>query len=471
MTDNLDFAYRIYYDYQNYLEYSLTNRRVKHSDILPLIDRLREGNIFTVTEAGKSAEGRDIFLIKAGTGKTKVFLWSQMHGDESTATRALFDIFNFFLLKDNYNSFKDTLFDKLTIYFMPMVNPDGAELFKRTNIFDIDINRDFVRLQTPEAKLLKDTFNKINAEFGFNLHDQSILYSAGHNFNTATLSFLAPAFDAEKSVNSVRENSMKLIGSMFNTVNSFIPGHIAKYPDDFEPRAFGDNFQGLGMSTILIESGGWKDDQEKQYIRKLNFITLLIGLKSIAEESYNDVALDIYDSIPFNEKDLMDLVLRNLRYKNNGYEYFVDIGIIRTEINGSLSSEYFVKSSIEEIGDLSILFGYEDLDLMGMEVIPGKTFPEEFSSIEDFKKMNIHSLYADGYTNIILSDNNLNEEITELPINIIKKSKTIDTSIKVGSPANLIIQRENKIIYIVLNGFLYDPSRQTGSIKNGMILH
>lgn len=471
MTNNLDFAYRIYYDYQNYLETSLTSRRVKHSDILPLIDRLREGNIFTVFEAGKSAEGRDIFLVKVGTGKIKVFLWSQMHGDESTATRALFDIFNFFHSNDNYNNFKDSLFEKLTIYFMPMVNPDGAELFQRTNIFDIDINRDFVRLQTPEAKILKDTFSNINAEFGFNLHDQSTLYSVGHNFNTATLSFLAPPFDVEKSVSPAREKSMKLIGSLFDTMSSFIPGHIAKYPDEFEPRAFGDNFQGLGMGTILIESGGWKDDLEKQYIRKLNFIALIIGLKSIAEESYNDVALDIYESIPFNEKDLLDLILRNLRYKKNGHDLLVDIGIIRTETNSSHSSDYFVKSSIEEIGDLSVLFGYEDLDLKGMEVFPGKTFPKEFSLLEDIKKMDIHSLYYDGYTNVILNDDNLRGEISELPINIIKKSQTNNAAIQAGSPANLIIQRENQIIYIVLNGFLYDTSRRSGTIRNGMILH
>ncbi len=469
MTNDLDFAYRIYYDYQNYLEKSLSNRRIKYSDILPLINRLRSNNIFTISEAGKSAEGRDIFLIKIGKGKTKVFLWTQMHGDESTATMALFDIFNFFASNDSYSTVIDNLFEKLTIYFMPMVNPDGAELFQRRNVFDIDINRDFVKLQTPEAKILKETFHNINAEFGFNLHDQSTLYSTGHSYNTATLSFLAPAFDIEKSVSPAREKSMKIIGSLFNTMSSFIPGHIAKYPDEFEPRAFGDNFQGLGMSTILIESGGWKDDTEKQFIRKLNFISLLIALKSIADESYNNESIETYDTIPFNEKDLLDLILRNLKYKKGGHEYTIDIGIIRTELNGLSSSNYFVKSSVEEIGDLSVLFGYEDLDLDGMEVFPGKTFPKEFSSMEEVEKLDLNTLYLEGYTNIILSDDNFSQDISELPINVIKKSQKYINGIQVGNPANLLIQKENQIMYIVLNGFLFDPSKQDGRIRNGIV--
>ncbi|MHB1686674.1 MAG: M14 family zinc carboxypeptidase [Ignavibacteriaceae bacterium] len=469
MLNDLDFAYRLYYDYQNYLEVSLSHRRIKHSDIFPLIERLRELKAFTVYEAGKSVMGKEISLIKIGAGETKIFLWSQMHGDEPTATMALFDIFNFFSSNDAYANFKEKLLERLTIYFMPMVNPDGAELFQRRNIFDIDINRDFIQLQTPEAKILKETFDNLKADFGFNLHDQSTLYSAGHSFNSATLSFLAPAFDFEKSINPVREKSMRLIGKLFNVMSSFIPGHVAKYSDEFEPRAFGDNFQKLGTSTILIESGGWKDDIEKQFIRKLNFISLLTAFKLIAEESYNDEPFETYDAIPSNEKDLMDLILRNLRFRKDGHEYLIDIGIIRNEINNSSASDYFIKSSIDEIGDLSVFFGYEDLDLTGMEVFPGKTYPNEFYSVEEIEKLDFNSLYLNGYTNVILNNKIFIEEFSNLPINIIVKPQKDTSGIKIGNPANLIIQKENKIRYVVVNGFLFDPHNQIGSIRNGVV--
>ena len=103
MAQNIQIAEKLYYDYELYKENKLQVRRFKHADILPLINEVKRKGVFSVSVAGKSAEGRDIFLISAGQGKSKVFLWSQMHGDEATATMALFDVFNFFQSNDEFN--------------------------------------------------------------------------------------------------------------------------------------------------------------------------------------------------------------------------------------------------------------------------------------------------------------------------------------------------------------------------------
>src|SRR5512140_2302876 len=58
----------------------------------------KASGLWTVTEIGRSYEGRPLRLVSAGKGKTAVFGWSQMHGDESTATMAILDILNFLLL-------------------------------------------------------------------------------------------------------------------------------------------------------------------------------------------------------------------------------------------------------------------------------------------------------------------------------------------------------------------------------------
>src|SRR4030066_250151 len=229
---------------------------------------------------------------------------------------ALFDVFNFFQANDGLHDIKKAILDSLTIYFMPMVNPDGAEVYQRRNIFDIDINRDAVRKQTPEGELLMNVFDSLKADFGFNLHDQSTRYSVGNSSKPVTLSFLAPTVDYEKSVSPVREDAIKLISGIYKNISHFIPGYIAKYTDDFEPRAFGDNFQKLGTRTILIESGGYKDDPEKQLIRKMNYLSLHFAFKSIAEKTYKNEDPGVYEKIPFNEEFIMDLILRNLKYKN-----------------------------------------------------------------------------------------------------------------------------------------------------------
>ncbi len=471
MAQDIDLANMLYYNYQSYKEPSLTKRRFKHSDISSLIQRLKNNDIFTVNKIGESAENRSIFLISFGTGKTKIFLWSQMHGDESTATMALFDILNFLSANDNFNEFRQTLLEKTTIYLIPMVNPDGAELFQRRNIYDIDINRDASRFQTPEGKILKEVFDNLKADFGFNLHDQKTRYSAGHTFKSATLSFLAPPVNNSKEINSVRRNAMKLIGEIFNTMSGFIPGHIAKYKDDFEPRAFGDNFQKSGTSTILIESGGWKDDTEKQFIRKMNFIALLASFKSIAEKSYENEKLDTYENIPLNEEDLFDLILRNLKFKSNGSEYLIDLGIARNEINIDKSNDFYYKSILEEKGDLSVYFGYEDYDFTGMEIKPGKTYEKVFSSISEIKKLDICDLYKNGYTNVLIKSDKFDQKYTNLPINIVLNSEPQrQNKISLEESPNYIIVKDEQVRYVVINGFLYNVIYNTGEIINGIIL-
>jgi len=457
MTNITDFTNRIFYSYDNYKEQSLTNRRFKHADILPLIEKLNMVGVFKVDKAGESVQKRSINLIKFGHGKTKVFLWSQMHGNESTATMALFDIFNFIGAYDGFNDVRKRLSENLSIYFMPMVNPDGAEVFERRNSLEIDLNRDASAQQSPESKILKDTFDNLKSDFGFNLHDQNILYSAGHTFKSAALSFLAPPIDYEKTIDATRSNSMKLIGLLFESLSSFIPGHIAKYKDDFEPRAFGDNFQKSGTSTILIESGGWKDDHEKQFIRKLNYTAIITALYSIAVKSYVKEKLDVYNSIPFNEEDLMDLIIRNLKFKKDEIEFRMDIGITRTEKNINSAKDFFYESVIEDIGDLSTFFAYEDYDFNGMEIISGKTYDKAFSSLKEILKLKPNELYQKGFTNIILNAPLENIIQKDLPFYIFNNSeRQKESEIKIDEVPNFILKNKNKVKFALINGFLID---------------
>ncbi len=134
MPQNFDLEQDLYNNYEKFREKTLTHRRFKHSDILPLIKQLENSKDFTVNKVGSSVENRDLFLISIGQGEKKVFLWSQMHGDEPTATAALFDIFNFFS-DSSLSDFKKHILSKVTLYFLPMVNPDGAEKFERRNSF------------------------------------------------------------------------------------------------------------------------------------------------------------------------------------------------------------------------------------------------------------------------------------------------------------------------------------------------
>lgn len=360
----------LFKDYDNYREKKLNSDFISHSQLTELIRGIQTKNIFRTDKLGESLDGKEIFSVACGSGETKILAWSQMHGDEPTATAALFDLFNFFFSKDQFDDLRKTLLKKITFHFIPMLNPDGAETFTRENAFNIDLNRDALRLQSYESKILWDYAEKIEPEFGFNLHDQNSYYTAGRLNNASAISLLAPTMNHVKSINYIREKSMQVICRINEALSQFIPQNIARYKDDFEPRAFGDNFTKKGISTILIESGFYKNDVKKDFVRKLNFVALLSGFNSIAEKDYENVDHKKYFDIPENEELLFDLLLRNLTLNYNGRNFKVDIGINREKKRNKESQSFYFKSKIADLGDLSIFYGIEEHDLAGYQVIP-----------------------------------------------------------------------------------------------------
>jgi hypothetical protein len=446
----------LYKSHDQYKERSLNDRRFKHADILPLLQNLDAP--FQVIPAGKSIEGRTINLVKYGDGPITILLWSQMHGDEPTATMALMDILNFLKGHDKFNPLRQKWADKLTLYFIPMLNPDGAERFQRRNALGIDLNRDAIRLQTPEAQILKKIRDEVDADWGFNLHDQNRYYAAGPNPKSATISFLAPAFNAQKEINFGRASAMKLISEMNSALQLYIPNKVAKYSDAFEPRAFGDNIQKWGTNTILIESGALKGDREKQEIRRLNYMILLTAFESIATGKYEKRGVDEYEKIPFNAgNSFNDLLLREVQIPLNDQWYIVDIGFKSAEISSKSNPDgYYLKSKISDLGDLSVYFAYEEFSGLGYRAIPGQTYPRTIHSISQLSNLDIWELWSEGYTSIRMPDAPNRIKYANLPIQVLTGNKKADSKILPGKNPGLLIQKNQQTRFVVVNGKLYD---------------
>ncbi len=359
--------------HDSFKEKAFKNRRFKHRDVLARIAACG----FENCSVGCSFEGRDIRKITAGHGKRKVLLWSQMHGDEATATMAIFDILNFLRSSGTpeFDGMRKTILGHLELHFVPMLNPDGAERFQRRTAQEIDMNRDALALQCPESRILKSLVTDLRPEFAFNLHDQAVYYAVGDTPVQSTIAFLATASDADRGWNPVRTRAMQVICKMNEQLQEIIPGRVARFSDEFEPRAFGDNIQQWGSSLILVESGAYPEDPEKQYIRALNFYSILEALLAIAEESYTGFALETYEAIPVNNRSFLDLKITNLRVPCPGGHYTVDLGILRTEKNTSRAKNFTHTSVIEEIGDLSVFHGIEVFDAQGGEWKPLEDFP------------------------------------------------------------------------------------------------
>ena len=460
----------LFTNYETYKETTLSKRRFKHADIQPLIESLKEINGFEVRVLGKSIEKKTISMISIGSGKTNVLLWSQMHGDESTATMAIFDIINY--LKLNKESLKN-----IKIHFIPMLNPDGAERFTRRNAIGIDLNRDAIRLQSPEAKILKAARDSLQADFGFNLHDQSKYYNAKLTEKPATISYLAPAYDYEKHINTTRANAMKIIIQMNDIIQQYAPGQVGRYSDEFEPRAFGDNIQKWGTSTILIESGGYKNDPEKQFIRKLNYVSILAAIHSISNKSYENIPIGKYKKIPINDRKLFDLKVTNLKFSYLGEEYMVDLGIHNFEKENKDHSDFYNIGKISDIGDLSTYYGYEVINAENFTFQPEKTYPKIIPNFEEFKKLDFIKILDQGYTTISIDSLPAEIKFIHYPVNIINarnikilRNNTIPKPpLNIGLNPTFLLYQNDKVVYAVINGFVFDLKKNENGIKNGLV--
>jgi hypothetical protein len=371
-------AATLFSDYEEFRLDHLRPSNCKHGIVIPELQEMvaRSNSLMKIQELGRSVEGRSINLVTCGRGEKRILLWSQMHGDEPTATLALMDLFAF-LSNRRQDEWVRKMLGAVTFSVIPMLNPDGAERIQRFTAVNIDMNRDARTLATPEACILRECQKKLSPAFGFNLHDQG-LSSVGNSSAVTAVSLLAPAQDERKSTAPARVRAMRLGAFVAGILGKFAKGHIATYDDTYEPRAFGDNMQSWGTSTLLIESGHWPQDPEKLFIRKLNYVALLSSFWAIGNGSYQDVELDHYSSLVPNGKRVYDIIIRGARLRHgDGWSHPVDLGLLLEPVGASPAAKQSNgrdrRVVLKEIGDLH--------DFGALETIEGHDRPIASTSV------------------------------------------------------------------------------------------
>jgi hypothetical protein len=336
-------------------------------------------DLFLVEQVGTSVEGRSINYLRVGSGPVHVLLWSQMHGDEPTATSALFDIFEY-LTRHRGDAAVSRLLSRLTLHVVPMLNPDGAERFTRRNAQSLDINRDALRLQTPEGQILKALRDRLNPRVGFNLHNQSWRTSVGTPPKPASISLLSVAFDEPRSNSPGRTLTKKLCAVIRDSLEPFASGQIGRYDDEFEVRAFGDNLTLWGTPVVLIETGPWPSRDPDPPLVRLNFIGILSALDSLATGQVDKADPQRYEALPKNESKTLYLVVTNATVINGAgiKPYAADIGVMMTRRVQVADGrrELQVTSTIDDMGDLRTSGALRTVDATGLIVVPDTGYAE-----------------------------------------------------------------------------------------------
>ena len=383
---------------------------VDHAEVVRRLEALTSAaaDLFAVDKIGESVEGRSINHVRAGTGSFPVLLWSQMHGDEPTATSALFDLFEY-LRRHRDEPAVRRILSELTLHAVPMVNPDGAERFQRRNAQSIDINRDALRLQTPEGRALKAVRDRFSPRVGFNLHNQSWRTSVGDPPKPASISLLSVAFDEARTETAGRRLTKKVCAVIRDALEPFASGQIGRYDDEFEVRAFGDNITLWGTPVVLIETGPWPSETPDPALVRLNFIALVSALDALATGQVERADPRRYETLPVNESRAFYVLVKNATViSGSGVPPFTaDIGIganrrVRT-VDGR--RELQLSMNIDDLGDLRTSGALRTIDATGLTVIP---------AVDDSLKQG---------------------EIVDLP----EWKSTLPSTIAVGRPARLAI--------------------------------
>ncbi|KAF2337147.1 M14 family metallopeptidase [Flavobacterium daemonense] len=339
-------------------EQSISGRYLTLEHIEPLLHKLNTNN--QVQVIGKSVLGQPIYSYQIGTGSTRVYLWSQMHGNESTTTKALFDFIN---VLNSGSDFAQKMLDTFTFYSIPILNPDGAKLYTRENANKIDLNRDSQNLTQPESNVLREVFERFKPHFCFNLHDQRTIFGAGETGKPATVSFLAPSYNEEREINENRLTAINLIVGINDELQKYIPGQIGRFDDSFNINCIGDTFQFLGVPTILFEAGHYAGDYNREITRKFIFFSLITAFKLISENDLVYNRINDYLNISQNKVVFYDFMYKNIKINYDGIEIITNfVAQYKEEL---IENKIHFNAYIVEAGELENYFGHYEYDAKG----------------------------------------------------------------------------------------------------------
>lgn len=299
-------------DYNKIMVPTISGRYINYDHVNEFLKTLPA--TFKIEVVGKSVRNESIKSITFGSGPNKILMWSQMHGNESTTTKAVVDFLSY--LKQDIVDVSE-ISKSCTLKIIPILSPDGARNYTRVNANKIDLNRDAQDLSQPESRVLKTVYEEFKPNYCLNLHDQRTIFNVGETSKPATVSFLAPAFDKDRNISPSRKLSMQLIAAMNNKLQKEIPGQVGRYDDGFNANCVGDAFQMRKTPTILFEAGHYDDDYDRDKTRVFIFKALLQGIKVISKNLVSDYTIEQYLSIPENGKQFVDILVVNDNFIKN----------------------------------------------------------------------------------------------------------------------------------------------------------
>lgn len=267
----------------------------RYGEVIQFIEELqRKSTLLRVEIFGHSEEGRALPLMilsnpplahprQAGSGKPVVFVMANIHAGEVEGKEAMLHLSRRLLLGD-----LQPLLNDLVVLIAPIYNADGNERIAtvnrseqygpvggvgtRENARGLDLNRDYMKMDSAEARSLIGLFNRWDPHLTVDLHTTNGSYHGYHLTYSPTLNPSADprliSFEREEMLPAITRAVREKHGFRMYFYGNFSPignldDELMRFsnPDseiwrtfDHRPR-FGNNYSGLrNRLTILSEA-------------------------------------------------------------------------------------------------------------------------------------------------------------------------------------------------------------------------
>lgn len=202
----------------------------------------------TLTSIGRSVLGRNLWMVTLGTGAPKrVFYLCRQHGHEPASTEGAL-AFMTQLVKADDDTAPASYLKTVTVYVVPMANPDGSEAFLRHNAHDVDLNRDWIKRTQPETRALYAEISRLHPDL---MTDQHELYPDDTRPDFTEV--VAPGSGAAPSVAATALDAQAVVSGLIQAEGFPSVSHTITdtHPARLAHRFFSIN---LGVPTVLFET-------------------------------------------------------------------------------------------------------------------------------------------------------------------------------------------------------------------------
>lgn len=300
-------------------DYKKTSR---HAEVLAFCEELaKQSPLVRLTELGTTTEGRKLPLLimadppistpeeAAKSGKLVVFVMGNIHAGEVDGKEAML-----MLARDLVTARERPLFKDLILLFNPIFNADGNEKMSPTNRRGqvgpdemgvrpngqgLDLNRDFIKLESPEDRAIARMMNRWDPVVVIDMHTTN---GSHHRYVITHDGPRNPAVDsrvlvavAEKLLPEASKYLEKQTGFHAFTYGNFNRDHTIWEPYPAEPR-YGTQYVGLrNRFAVLVESYSYATYKDR-IIGSRDFLHGLLVSLAVNHEAFSKALRDARDA-------------------------------------------------------------------------------------------------------------------------------------------------------------------------------